>query len=183
MAAHPPLGILRTVADALRQAGLHPTLGGSGLLLAHGLVDHVRDWDLLVDAERAIVETALTNANLAWSDADHGGPYATTARLVATVEGVEVDVMVRFAIWPDGVPHTEPPVHIPSLPGAEWNGVALGSLEAWLVAYRLMHRPQKPDRIHAYLHMHGVDHKALRQMLTEPVPYEIRAELEHLTAM
>lgn len=179
-AAHLPLGPPRRVVAALEEAGLQPTLGGSGLLLAHGLVDRVRDWDLLVDAEMAVVTSALRSAGLTWIDAaaDRTGPYATTARLVLAINSVEIDLMVGFAIWPEGVAGPGGPVRIPSLPAGRWNGIRLGSLEAWLVAYRLMARPGKPALIHGHLAASGVNHQHLERLLAEPLPAAIRRELE-----
>lgn len=181
MRSHPPLPPVQSVVWTLQSSGLLPTLGGSGLLLTHGLVDAVRDWDLLVDANVVDVHDVLSRAGLSWTDAaDRSGPYATTSRLLLHVEDVEIDLMVDFAIWPDGVAHDEPAVRIPSLPAGTWNGLPLGSLEAWLVAYRLMDRPGKPDRIREHLAEHGVDRHHLERMLAEPLPDGIRMELERL---
>ncbi len=174
----PPIEPLRRVVDALMQAGVQPTLGGSGLLLAHGLVGQVRDWDLLVDADLAQVERALSDAHLPWTDAaDSSGRYATTARLLLNIDSIEIDLMVGFAIWPDGASRSDLPVRIPSLPAGIWQGIPLGSLEAWLVAYRLMKRPEKPDLIASFLKSSGVNAGYLERMLAEPLPDPIRAEL------
>lgn len=178
MRSQPPLAPVQTVVRALQRTGMQPTLGGSGLLLAHGLVDAVRDWDLLVDADVVEVHHALSRAGLSWTDAaDRSGPYATTSRLLLHVEDVEIDLMVGFAIWPGGVAHDEPAVRIPSLPAGTWNVLTLGSLEAWLVAYRLMDRPGKPDRVHEHLAEHGVNRDHLERMLAEPLPEGIGTEL------
>ena len=83
-----------------------------------------------------------------------------------------------FVIWPDGVTHLQVPFHIPSLSVGMWNGLPLGSLKAWLVAYRLMDRPIKPDRIHEYLA--AADRDRLERMLAEPLPLPIRLELKRL---
>ncbi len=181
MTAHPPLPPVRAVVRALQAARLTPTLGGSGLLYAHGLVERVRDWDLLVDAEVAVVTSALARAGLSWADAaDRTGPYATAGRFLIDVEDVDIDLMAAFAIRPGGAAREEPPVRIPSLPSGIWNGLPLGSLEAWLVAYRLMDRPVKPDRIREHLARTGAGRDRLERMLAEPLPQPIRLELEGL---
>jgi hypothetical protein len=162
----------------MESSGLRPTLGGSGLLLAHGLVPAVRDWDVLVDTGVADVHRALADAGLTWVDAaDHSGIYATSARLLVTRDDVEVDLMVNFAIWPEGVTRDTLPVCIPSLPTGSWNCLPLGSLEAWLVAYRLMRRSGKPDRIHEHLATVGANRDHLERMLAEPLPDALRQEL------
>lgn len=181
MTSHPPLSPVHAVVQALQSSGLRPTLGGSGLLHAYGLINAVRDWDVLVDTDVAAVQTALDEAGLLWTDAaDRSGRYATSARLLLTMGDAEIDLMVEFAIWPEGASHDGPPVRIPSIPSGTWNGIPLGSLEAWLAAYRLMRRPNKPDRIHEYLATSGVNHDHLERMLAEPLPEHMRRELMDL---
>lgn len=68
MTSNPPLGPLQSIVQELQSFGLHPTLGGSGLLRAHGLVDAVHDWDVLVDADRLRVEDILQAAGLSYAD-------------------------------------------------------------------------------------------------------------------
>jgi hypothetical protein len=172
---------LRTVIAALEQHGLAPTLGGSGLLLAHGLTSEAGDWDVLVDAEPEAVTAALDEEGLTWVDADERGDrYATEERLLVEVNGVEVDVMVGFAIWPGGRESGNAAVRIPSLASGAWSDTPLGSLEAWLVAYRLMEREGKPEAIVAHLEEHGANPLHVQRMLAEPLPEELRVELESL---
>lgn len=172
---------LRTVLTALERHGLGPTLGGSGLLMAHGLVSEARDWDVLVDAEPEAVQAALDEARLAWVEADERGDrYATDGRLLVLLNGVEVDVMVGFAIWPGGRESGNAPVRIPSLPSGAWSDTPLGSLEAWLVAYRLMEREGRPEEIVAHLQAHGANPLHVQRMLAEPLPEALRVELEGL---
>lgn len=179
MTSHPPLAPVQSVVRALQSAGITPTLGGSGLLHAHGLVETVNDWDLLVDADHRLVQAALTAAGFVSTDgrADAAGQYGSAARLLISVEGDEVDLIVCFVIWspPSGTDRRA--IHIPSLPAGAWNGLPLGSLEAWLVAYRLMDRPVKPDRIHDHLVTTGVNGDYVDRMRAEPLPDEIRTEL------
>lgn len=182
MTSNPPLGPLRSIVQELQSSGLQPTLGGSGLLRAHGLVEAVHDWDVLVDVDRLGVEAILQAAGFSYADgrAAAGGRYASSARLLIEIDGEGVDLIVEFAIWPDGVSPDSRPVRIPSLPAGTWNGIPLGSLEAWLVAYRLMRRPGKPDRIHEHLAVCGVNRDHLARMLAEPLPDAIKTELEQL---
>lgn len=103
MTSNPPLGPLRSIVQELQSSGLQPTLGGSGLLRAHGLVEAVHDWDVLVDVDRLGVEAILQAAGLRYVDgrAAAGGRYASSARLLIEIDGEGVDLIVEFAIWPD----------------------------------------------------------------------------------
>ena len=179
MTTHPSLAALRTVLEALERGGFAPTLGGSGLLYAHHLVDVVHDWDVLVDADASDVAAALHAAGLAWSDAGNNvARYAIDGRFLLTIEGTEVDVLARFAIRVDG----ETVVNIPSLAAGSWNDIPLGSMEAWLVAYRLMGRAGQPELIMGYLQEHGANEMCVQRLLTEPLPDTLRTELQaHLT--
>lgn len=182
MTSHPPLEPVQDLVRALQSAGLSPTLGGSGLLQSAGLVETVNDWDLLVDADHRRVQAALTAAGFAFADgrADAAGQYGSAARLLISVDGDEIDLIVHFVIWSPPSGPGRRAIHIPSLPAGSWNGLPLGSLEAWLVAYRLMNRPLKPDRIHEHLAATGADRDCLERMLAEQLPNAIRAELERL---
>ena len=54
---HPPFGQLVAAGERLTGAGHLWGLGGSGLLLALGLTDHVGDWDLQTDASADACQT------------------------------------------------------------------------------------------------------------------------------
>jgi len=178
---HPPLGPLRTVMHALEQGGLAPALGGSGLLYAHGLAGDVRDWDVQVDADRAAVEAALTGAGLDWQAAgDRPGQSLTGAHLLVTADGVEIDVLVNVGVRsPATDPHAQV-VRIPALPTGAWDDIPLGSLEAWLMAYRLLGQTGYAEAIGAHLWNRGANRIHLQRLLVEPLPAEIRAELDAL---
>jgi len=173
---HPPLDCIQPLSAALQDADCTPTLGGSGLLVAHGLPFPVHDWDLIVNADRASVAPVLDGLGCHWHDATDGHPRFPSQKLIVAAPDSShtIDVMLRFAVLPEG---GTTPVSIPSLRDGTWNGLPLGSLLAWLVAYRLMNRPFKPDAIAAYLRIHGIDAAQRDRLLAEPLPDDLRAEL------
>ena len=178
MSTHPSHDSLRTVLHALEQGGLGATLGGSGLMYAHGLIADVRDWDVLVDADPAVVEAALTAANLTWQDAENASTQPTAGTLLVVTEGdVEINVLVNFGIHPEGADPSATAVRIPALPSGTWDDIPLGSLEAWLVAYRLMALTPRANDIARHLRHHGANCIHAQRLLAEPLPEEIRAEI------
>jgi hypothetical protein len=101
------------------------------------------------------VEQVLRDAGLGWVDAaDRDGPYTTASRLL-TVTEIEIDLMVQLAICPAGDLHNHPPVRTHSL-------------------------PDKSDLIHDHLAVTGTNPDHLARMLAEPLPEDIRKELEEL---
>ena len=172
--AHPPLDALRAVVGRLRAAALSPVLGGSGLLFAHGLVERVGDWDLLVDADPARVRAALGTHD---EPTRAGGRFATAAKFTLDERGAAIDVLVRFALLAGEPPRA---VHLPALGTGEWEGIPLGSLTVWMVAYYLLGRDARAEVVAAHLRAVGVDPDHRARMLTEPLPAALRAELESL---
>ncbi|MGC4191323.1 MAG: hypothetical protein QM589_09170 [Thermomicrobiales bacterium] len=173
---HPPLDLIQALMAALRDTGFLPTLGGSGLLFAHGLPFPVHDWDLTVDADLAGIAPVLDGLDCRWHDSTDGDPRFPGLRLavIPRDESHTIDLMLYFAVRP-GI--SERPVAIPSIVDGEWNNLPLGSLPAWLVAYRLMKRPYKPEAIASHLHVHGVDAAQRDRLLAEPLPENLREEL------
>lgn len=168
--AVPPLGPLVEVAGELEREGIACALGGSGLLAALGLWDTVHDWDLTTDAPLDRVSRTLAR----FSPVPHGasGVHAD-AKLV--IGGGAVEVIVGFAMHgPGGV------VRLPTIAGARWNGVALGSPEAWAVAYALLGRAPKARLLFEALERNGADPVALARLLSEPLPDDLRARLAAL---
>lgn len=162
----------------LAAAGVPAVLGGSGLLAALGLVDHVRDWDITAEGDVDAIAALF---------ADKPG------RVLAGNSGIHADhkvmlpdddleVIVNFAFNVEG-----PVLRIPTLARGAWNGVALASPEAWAVAYALMgayegapHRRERADLLFAHLERTGADAQALRLLLAEPLPEFLIRRLNHL---
>ncbi|HYG58381.1 MAG TPA: hypothetical protein VD902_10010 [Symbiobacteriaceae bacterium] len=164
--------LLQTVVQRLTEAGVEAALGGSGLLCSLGLVDSVRDWDLTTDAPASQVEAAL--AGLVWERSVFGdGPYATAYRLSLKTGDREIDLMGQFAI------RTETGVcRIPTVVCSVWQGMPVGSPEAWAVAYRLMGRHPKADLLAGYIRQHGARRDVVERLLLEPLPAPVRSEVE-----
>ncbi len=166
----PPLAPLREVVAALEGSGLACALGGSGLLAALGLVGHVNDWDLTTDAPLEDVERALTGRVI-----ERAGPSGVHADHKAMLAAARTEVIARFAlVAPAG------PVRIPTVVTGRWEGVPLGSPEAWAVAYTLMARAARADLLFAHLAGCGVDEITRARLLDEPLPVALAARLRSL---
>lgn len=176
-APHPPLRLLQAAGERLDRAGIEWGLGGSGLLFALGLGDHVGDWDLQTDASPEDCERACVDLpNERW---DHNGCHADH-KLV--LWGGEAEIVIRFAFaTPRGV------VRLPLVPSGRWHGVPLASPEAWAAAYALLaelegpiSRADKSERLLEHLRRHGADRATLDRLQTQPLPLALAARLAAL---
>lgn len=161
----------KRVGAALSAAGITWALGGSAVLIAHGLWEQPpTDWDLNTDADLERVQAALAGFQVELHPLTGSGNYATKARL--TVEQ-EIDLMVQFAVRTEGGV-----VHLPTVVSRTWQGMPVGSPEVWAVAYRLIGRPVKPDLLTDWLRTHGAESRVKAMLLTQPLPGALRAEVE-----
>jgi hypothetical protein len=143
----PPLDVVLRTVSALQEHGIVVALGGSGLLAALGLTDHVRDWDLTTDAERDAVATALVSAGLDHVPTAAGdGRYATRARFRIAGGDHEVDLLIGFALRSGGSRIT-----IPTRVTGYWRELPLGDPAEWALAYRLMGRDRRAEPLQAWL--------------------------------
>lgn len=152
----------------LAAAGVPAALGGSGLLAALGLVDHVRDWDITAEGDVDAI-AALFSDKAGRVLAGNSGIHADHKVMLPDED---VEVIVNFAFNVEG-----PVLRIPTLARGNWNGVPLASPEAWAVAYALMgayegapHRRERAELLFAHLERTGADREALRLLLAEPLP-------------
>jgi hypothetical protein len=164
---HPSLDSLHDAFARLARAGVPAALGGSGLLAALGLVDHVRDWDITAEGEVAAI--AALFADKPHALAGNSGIHADHKVMLPDED---VEVIVNFAFAVEG-----PVLRIPTLVRGTWKGAPLASPEAWAVAYALMgeyegvaRRRERAELLFAHLERTGADPEAIRLLLAEPLP-------------
>ncbi len=166
----PPIEGAREIVARLERAGIACALGGSGLLAALGLATAVGDWDLTTDASREAVTSALTG--MAWV---HKGSDALHADEKFMFPSLELEVIRRFTFFVSGGT-----VHLPTRVTRRWNDLPVGSPEAWAVAYALLERDEKSERLFAWLTDHGADAESIDALLAQPLPAAIAARLRAL---
>jgi len=174
----PPIESLHLAFTRLQRANVPCALGGSALLAGHGLVDHVRDWDITAEGEVGAI--AALFADLPHELAGNSGIHADHKVMLP---GHQVEVIVNFAFAVEG-----PVIRIPTLARGIWNGVPLASPEAWAVAYALMgeyegeaRRRARAELLFGYLENHGADPEALDLLLAQPLPEFLRRRLVALS--
>lgn len=180
MIAHPPLEPLRAALARLDAAGIAHALGASGLCAALGLVERVNDWDVTCDADLATLETLF--AGEPGASFGNSGCHADHK---LNLRGGEIELIARFAFFVEGGI-----VRIPTRVSRSWNGLPVGSPEAWAVAYALMgaldeeaHRARRAARAEAlfgWLAANGAEPGAVRALLDEPLPAALAARLAAL---
>jgi hypothetical protein len=166
----PPLEPLLEVADILRQGGVEFALGGSGLLHALGLAGTVGDWDLTTDAEPGMIYRMFEGR-----PQERHGPSGVHADEKLRLCGGAVELIMGMGfLTPAGI------CRVPTLVAGSWRGVPLASPEAWAVAYSLLGRGEKADRLFARLRERGADARAVARLLSEPLPPVLAARLRAL---
>jgi len=165
----PPLEHLAEVGRRLDAAGITWTLGGSAMLHALGLAEHVRDWDVTTDRSVDEVHAALRDLDPSL----HGNSGIHADHKVVCFDA-SVEVICRFAFFrPDG----GDVIRIPTMVSGSWNGYPVGSPEAWAVAYALMivenpERMEKAATLFAWVQKRG-DRSRVQAMLQQPLPEEL----------
>jgi hypothetical protein len=159
----PPLAPLREIVTTLESAGIVCALGGSGLLASLGLETVIHDWDLTMDAPLENVRKTLER-----HAPEHTGPNGVHADNKLVISSHATECIVRFAFRVErGV------AHIPTEVASEWNGVPVSRAEAWAVAYALLGRAEKSQRLFAHLRTHGAKAEFVGRLREEPLPPEL----------
>lgn len=175
--ATPPLPPLQAALARLAAADIPHALGASGLCAALGLVQHVNDWDVTCDAD---LDTLA--ALFAEQPHERFGNSGCHADHKLNLAGGGIELIARFAFFvPGGI------VRIPTLVTATWQGVPVGSPEAWAVAYALMgeledsaRRRERAELLFGHLALRGADADTVRTLLAEPLPATIAQRLAAL---
>ncbi len=131
----PPLASILRIQKALEEQGIDNVVGGSGLLASLGLVAEVHDWDLVVDAEPAVVEQLLEELELPHRRKARSGIFRTDAAIEVDAGDHSIDVLVGFAL-----DSAEGIIRIPARAGGRWSGLQNAHPEDWEQAYRLLGR-------------------------------------------
>lgn len=174
---HPPLAPLLAAIARLERAGIPHALGASGLCAALGLVDRVNDWDVTCEADLDTLAGLFADQLH-----DRFGNSGCHADHKLNLESNGIELIARFAFFvPDGI------VRIPTRVSGSWNGVPVGSPEAWAAAYWLMGELEDSDRRRAcaallfrHLQSAGADGEVVRLLLAQPLPAALAAQLEAL---
>jgi hypothetical protein len=161
---------LLDVHGRLAKAGIVHALGASALLHAHGLEDHVGDWDINTEADHDVLEPLFRD--LAPVRFGSSGIHADSK---LQMHGRDIELIVRMAIVAEGKV-----VRIPTIVRGSWQGVPVGSPEAWAVSYALLGRREKSERLFAMLESKGANEADVRRMLEEPLPQALAERLRNL---
>jgi hypothetical protein len=154
----------------LRGHGIDAALGGSGLLESLGLETHVRDWDLTTDVSEDEVRRAVSGRTFG-----HSGNNGVHADSKLVFEDGPIDLIVRFAFFGDaGI------VRIPTVVTGEWRGIPVGSPSGWAVAYAMMGRAEKSERLFAHLERTRADRAGVERLLAQPLPPALAARVRAL---
>ncbi len=174
---HPPFEHLLTAGASLTESGHEWALGGSGLLFALGLADHVGDWDLQTDASADACEQVFAHHRYERFDAN--GCHADHK---LTLHDAAVEIIIRFAFTtPLGV------VRVPTRVSGWWREVPVASPEGWVVAYWLLgeldalpERTAKAERLLSRLAISGADAGRIAELLAQPLPEPLAERLRGL---
>jgi hypothetical protein len=177
--ALPPIEPLRRALARLEAAGVPHALGGSGLLAALGLVDHVNEWDVTCDADLDRLAEIF-----AGQPHERFGNSGCHADHKLNLEGGGIELIARFAFFVEGGV-----VRIPTRVTARWRELPVGSPEGWAVAYALMgelenapRRTERAELLFAHLAAHGADADTVAYLLAQPLPKTLAARLAALPA-
>ena len=178
--------LLGAAQDALRQARLKPRsleavcvgLGGVGQPAVHR---RMLAWlRRALPARRHLLTTdAALEAVTAATSGRRGelcGPSGLHADSKLVFAEPCIELIVGFALQSGGRV-----CRLPTIVTGRWRGLPLGSPETWAIAYALMGRQEKAERLFAHLERRRADATAVAKLLAEPLPPELADRLRALT--
>jgi hypothetical protein len=168
------LNNLMSVVKILDQNNIKYALGGSGLLLSLGLTDKVNDWDITIEIPKNDLLNILKFNELKEIESgDH--PFFSKYKFLIHNFNPKVEIIGYFSI------KTENGVcNLPSISVRKWRGIQIGSPEVWYVAYSLMNRIEKANKLFYYLKVNGANENIINLMLKEPMPDFLKLRLKEL---
>ncbi|WP_330949436.1 hypothetical protein [Virgibacillus sp. MG-45] len=166
---------LKEVTRLLEEQHISYALGGSGLLYSLGLTKTVNDWDITTDASEKEITTALKE--IPFHKAKVGTyPFVSPFLLQIPSSPMPIEIIGRFSIFTaEGKVCPIPTIHT-----FTWQGIKIGSPEAWYVAYTLMQREEKAKILLHYLQEKGVSSTSIDELLKTPLPESITSTLKRL---
>lgn len=175
------------IANELNQHNVHWALGGSLMLLHHGLVDDAHDIDLMVTIEDFKIASHVLDAlGIRMKNRDEISTlYQTEYFVEYKVDGYDVDLMAGLQISHANGIYRYCFDEL-SVTDSKWHDdvkINYASLEDWYVLYLLMpHRSIKVQKIEHHLVKIQIKHpllleRALRGNLPEPVKNRVEGIL------
>ncbi len=168
------LHTLHRITRLLEQSGVDYVIGGSGMLYGLGLVDRVRDWDLMTDSPVSEVRAALDGLRLT-EDSAPSELYGSGCKLRIEETEPEVEVIIGFSIRAEAGF-----CRLPARTGGICGGLRIASPTLWFAAYALMGRTEKAALLETYLMDRGAERSALSHLRGEPLPAELSERLNRL---
>ena len=175
--------VLVTICERFDYNNIVWGLGGSLMLMQHGITQTANDIDLLValpDAERA--HELLADI----APGERGStkpPYHTAAFYKHERDGVSIDLMGGYRIEHENGIYEQPLDASAIRDYATVGGasIPLTPLEDWYVSYQLIRRADKVAMLEAHFRQHGVRHPdLLRRALDQPLPDSVRERIRML---
>lgn len=175
--------VLTAVANLFNRNGITWGLGGSLMLMQHGIAKHANDIDLLValsDSEKA---HAVLKTIAPGERGTTKPPYHTAFFYKHNLDGLSIDLMGGYRIeHVKGI--YEHPFDAASIRDYATIGgetIPLSPLEDWYVSYQLICRTDKVEMLEAHFRQHGVKYPDLFiRALEQPLPEEVRHRLQRL---
>ncbi|ARU62492.1 hypothetical protein CBW65_17135 [Tumebacillus avium] len=159
-------------------------VGGSRLLLAHGIASAARDLDLLVTESTAGRAKELLQTIGRGEAGLPKPPFCSHMFMQFTVDSTETDLIAGYSISHEAGVY-EQQFSAESVTGSLVLGdaqIPLTALEDWYVTYQLYPaKAQKAEQIEAYFTKNGVAHpELLRLALQGELPERVRVRIERL---